>query len=319
MRKENTQKGITLVALIITIIIMLILVGISLNIAVGNGIFKVTQESAKQTEQQRINEIKFSKGKVTIIENGIAREIDISSFAHGSGGGSASGNIVVPENVKEGDIVTYEPVSAYTSLSNAYSLNLAGCTGSFYTENLGEWKVLSIDKTSGVIKIIPKNATNLELQLEGEDGYNNAISALNSICGILYGNTENTDYLATAVNITVEDINGITGYAPTSADAYYSYETEKQENFNPLFKGWININKNYWLASTYEDYFWEYASPASGGPYEDKDCYVRKITSSGNLDVGYLGGFEGNQANMIYNNEKVCASIRPIVTLTPKV
>lgn len=47
---SNDHKGITLVALIMTVIIMLILAGVTINIALDGGLFGMTKEAAKQTE-----------------------------------------------------------------------------------------------------------------------------------------------------------------------------------------------------------------------------------------------------------------------------
>ena len=45
-------KGITLIALIITIIVMLILVGVTITVAINGGLFKISKESASKTEQK---------------------------------------------------------------------------------------------------------------------------------------------------------------------------------------------------------------------------------------------------------------------------
>ena len=62
----KTQKGITLIALIITIIVMLILVGVSVSVALNTGLFKTAQGVAKNTEAERINETAISNGSVTV-------------------------------------------------------------------------------------------------------------------------------------------------------------------------------------------------------------------------------------------------------------
>ncbi len=74
----KTQKGITLIALIITIIVMLILVGVTVSIALNSGLFKATQGAAKNTEAERINETKLSTGKVNIG----GEEVDITNTAN---------------------------------------------------------------------------------------------------------------------------------------------------------------------------------------------------------------------------------------------
>ena len=55
MKKQN---GITLIALIITIIVMLILAGVAISMAVGdNGIIERTQAAIKESERADIQEI----------------------------------------------------------------------------------------------------------------------------------------------------------------------------------------------------------------------------------------------------------------------
>ena len=53
MRKEN---GITLVALVITIIVMLILVGVTVTVALNGGLFQTAKKAAQDTEKARIQE-----------------------------------------------------------------------------------------------------------------------------------------------------------------------------------------------------------------------------------------------------------------------
>ena len=49
-------KGITLIALIITIIVMLILVGVTVTTAINGGLFTASQEAKFKTEVSQIKE-----------------------------------------------------------------------------------------------------------------------------------------------------------------------------------------------------------------------------------------------------------------------
>ena len=64
MMKE--QKGITLVALVITIIVMLILVGVSITVALNGGLFTNAKDAANNTAEARNAELNLSNGKVTV-------------------------------------------------------------------------------------------------------------------------------------------------------------------------------------------------------------------------------------------------------------
>ena len=57
MKKQNT-KGITLIALVVTIVVLLILAAVSISMLVGeNGIIKQTQEAKDESEQARVEEL----------------------------------------------------------------------------------------------------------------------------------------------------------------------------------------------------------------------------------------------------------------------
>lgn len=76
------QKGITLVALVITIIVMLILVGVSVTVALKGGLFDSAKTAADDTETAAEAENKLSSGTVTIYNetSNTNEEVPIDSF-----------------------------------------------------------------------------------------------------------------------------------------------------------------------------------------------------------------------------------------------
>lgn len=60
------QKGITLVALVITIIVMLILVAVSVTVALQGGLFQKAKTAANGTNAEAEAERKLSNGEVNI-------------------------------------------------------------------------------------------------------------------------------------------------------------------------------------------------------------------------------------------------------------
>ena len=66
MKNIKTQKGITLIALVITIIVMLILVGVTISMALNGGLFGYAKTAAKDTESQKQAEEELASGKVTV-------------------------------------------------------------------------------------------------------------------------------------------------------------------------------------------------------------------------------------------------------------
>ena len=219
----KTQKGITLIALIITIIVMLILVGVSVSVALNTGLFSTAQGAAKNTEAEKANEVKISNGTVNIDGD----ETNIKEYVDGLSGGK---QITLPEDLSVGDIVEYTPSSDYTEASK-YTVSLAGCSGSFYTEDFGSWRVVSVND-DGTIKLTSEKATTDGLTLTGAHGYNNGIDALNTICATLYGSTENNKYYVELVeSIDIEDLEEA-GATITKEEGVY--ELAKTNHYFPI-------------------------------------------------------------------------------------
>ena len=100
MKKKKFMKGnrgITLVALVVTIVVLLILAGISLNLVLGeNGIITKAQEARDKTEQARINTEKSMNSLEQELSDYV---IKIESGNGGNSGGSQTTveNVVIPE------------------------------------------------------------------------------------------------------------------------------------------------------------------------------------------------------------------------------
>ena len=62
----RTEKGITLIALVITIIVMLILVAVTITIAVNGGLFNYARNASVDTNGAIENEQKLGNGTVTV-------------------------------------------------------------------------------------------------------------------------------------------------------------------------------------------------------------------------------------------------------------
>ena len=78
------QKGITLVALIITIIVMLILVGVSITVAINGGLFDRAREGRDLTNEAATEEKNLADGTVTIQQNGTNVETSIDDIVNGT-------------------------------------------------------------------------------------------------------------------------------------------------------------------------------------------------------------------------------------------
>ncbi len=62
----RSQKGITLIALVITIIVMLILVAVTITMAVNGGLFNYARSAGQQTNGAVTNEQTLANGTVSV-------------------------------------------------------------------------------------------------------------------------------------------------------------------------------------------------------------------------------------------------------------
>ena len=60
LNSKKNNKGITLIALIITIIVMLILVGVSVTVALNGGLFDTAQKAVSKTQIAEDKEMLFT-------------------------------------------------------------------------------------------------------------------------------------------------------------------------------------------------------------------------------------------------------------------
>ena len=223
----KNSKGITLVALVITIIILLILAGISISALTNTGIFQKAKDAKRKSEDATLDQ----NTKLDEYENEIDKYIPKANS--------------LAKAVKVGDYVAYTPdkldksaldklkenLNTYSGARNlkTYSaigrdnLSLRVIDGDEKTgavrlisatptsnnttnsaigrDNLG-WRVLDVDEKTGAVRLISATPTDKTIVLYGYDGYNNAVKLLDDVCSTLYNSK-----LATKVqNLKIEDI-----------------------------------------------------------------------------------------------------------------
>ena len=65
MKIKNKEKGITLIALVVTIVVLLILAGVSVNALFGNsGIIEKAKEAQNKMDNATENDQKFHSAKI---------------------------------------------------------------------------------------------------------------------------------------------------------------------------------------------------------------------------------------------------------------
>ena len=212
--KIKNKNGITLVALVITVIILIILASISLNFLVGNeGLIEKAKRGAANyiEEEEKEQQILSSINLDTLITN------------KGQTQSQTPDPVSIPEGLEIGSTVSYSPVGTYEWRAEYCSTNLstiaqdANYTSYDSTNHVGlldsstdgfkleQWKVLSINEDTGIVQLVPTSPTSSTVYLSQAQGYNNGINMLNEACAALYGN--GTTIRARSINMN--DFEGL--------------------------------------------------------------------------------------------------------------
>ena len=252
---KSTNKGITLIALVITIIVMLILVAVTISMAVNGGLFNYAKKATGEMQNAIDEEQLLAEGKIKIGETwynsideylGTEKVEEIHNWTR-------TGDIFTCSHCEAeytmGEVVDYEDAGAasttltasksgvdkyYEDMDSTYpDFAKVDANGNQTIEAQDvNWVVLGIEDTNKD----GKNETLLittETDLWGVDeeenwygvcfygaaGYNNAVDEINRICKELYSNSEYGE----ARGMTIEDVNSALNYTPTGG----MYEDEE--------------------------------------------------------------------------------------------
>ena len=236
MNKLKKEKGITLIALVVTIIVLIILAGISINLVLGNNGIITKARDARSNFARAANEEQTGLDALLAEMN---EKID---------GNSSKGTLQIPEELKVGDTISYTPSGSYVwdseyyastdnDGSNSYPDNFLYTGSTTLSERRAEleaiaeesrtdaqkkelaamenakdmtitsWRVLSIDRNNNTVKLVPAEALGEDetdsVFLQGAQGYNNGVYLIKEACERLYSDSSKG---ATAESITIEDI-----------------------------------------------------------------------------------------------------------------
>ena len=235
MKNKRKDKGITLIALIVTIIILIILASISIGALTGdNGIINQAHTAKENTEiasweeqidlaiidaenkhrdpklDDVIEELK-NKGVITnneqVKENG---DIETNEPTYIITGKLDDYIPHIPEGLEIGSEVSYSPEGSYNWDADYYysgssTYNDVALNTSDTNYEITSWKVLDIDKGNEIVKLVPTAPTTGRVTLGGAQGYNNAVKLLNDACSNLYGYGGKKAGIS-ARSINIEDI-----------------------------------------------------------------------------------------------------------------
>ena len=208
----KNSKGITLVALVITIIILLILAGISISALTNTGIFQKAKEAKQKSDDAALDQ----NTKLDEYENELDKYLPKQNENS------------LAKAVKVGDYIEYKPDklddNALATLKNNLK-NYSGASDNTTNSAIARddslrWRVLDIDEKTGAVRLISATPTSSTVTLEGYNGYNNAVKLLDDACSTLYNSK-----LATKVqNLKIEDITKHMTTQPTEDTTEYHPE-----------------------------------------------------------------------------------------------
>ena len=263
---SKKEKGITLIALVVTIIVLLILVGISVNMLTGqNGILVRSAEAKEQTkitnakeeiEMASMEVMSEEEGNVPMdslkekLENNNVDIVDGANFpliVKKDGGNFAvdeSGEAtIIPENLEIGSTVKYESSGTYDNWKSDYSGTEDTTTTTLNAKDgdfkIDTWRVLDIK--NGNIILVPSRPASGAVRLKGEQGYNNGVKLLNDACSSLYSNSSKG---ITARSINIGDIEKYMLAEKVDEVHQYSY-SESAKYGSQKANAYTGKNKNY--------------------------------------------------------------------------
>ena len=223
--KRRTEKGITLVALVITIIIIIILATVTINMAFGdNGLIKQAELARDMAANSIIHE-EDSMANLTAYMNEI--------MTGGTSGAKTLVQAFEDGDIAVGDYVNYTP-TAVQRVSVGKERTGYDETQNFSTDMNTTWRVLGLSEDGNHLLLtsgspIKKEGENPYLVLQGAAGYLNGIGVLDEIAGIYHNSTVAEE----TRSITLEDIERalevIVEYPEVGGEGYV-YLKEKNNN-----------------------------------------------------------------------------------------
>ena len=217
MRNIKEKRGITLIALAVTIVVILILAGVTLDVTLGeNGILNKSKEAANRMN----NLVKEDEAELNELLNELNETMD----------SNWNSNIEIPEpepegenildliddgTIEIGDYIAYNPTGDGSYVVNG-TYSGTGIDQTINKETLN-WRVL--DKTQdGTVRLISATPTLATVKLQEENGYNNAVYLLDELCNTLYKGEK-----ATAKNLKIEDIQDKMNLSVWNYNTYPNY------------------------------------------------------------------------------------------------
>jgi len=270
MEVNIKERGITLISLAVTVVVLMFLAGIIIaSNKDNNGILDIANNKKEETERMTIEEgikielqedppesyadlIEFLKGYGTILNEDVPDEATLVTT-------KGEYKILVKDiwntdkeelGISVGDYVEYSYDGGTYIVDGTYSGTNEEKTITILNSGTSIWRVIDVNKQSKQVKIIPTSLNNYEITLNGVNGFNNGVKLINDLCNQIFSNSQ---YNATAKNIDIEDIEKISSNISELKGINYGIEKEYNSLIYPyVLKGENNNSEQDEFFNNYE-------------------------------------------------------------------
>ena len=266
--KENIrERGITLIALVVTIIVLLILASISISVILGdNGLIEMARKAANKTNEA----VEKEQGDIANLTN------DLKDYLSGTTGEKTLVQMFRDGELKVGDYLNYKnpETGSYIAKAERTGMDRAEIEGltdqKFSVENNDlHWRILGIDEATGGLKLISGRPIKREgaeddpyFYMYGANAYLNGEEELNNIAKIF----KNEKYAKEVRSVTIEDINEAVGIKkeditrvnlgcdPEYEDKQYGESYSFDNQYTP--ESWLNNKQQITVSETVDGYYY---------------------------------------------------------------
>ena len=280
-RNYLKQNGITLIALVVTIVVLLILAGVSLNaIFSENGLIKRAQDAQNKMNQATQNDLDSINSLNEWIDstvNGtvVGKEGSLLAMyqkAQKENCDNSDGECNDATHLHIGDYVDYKnPTSGTANVTSAESGVYGSDSNGYTTANVTQtytlsttknninWRVFGIDNETGGLKLIAADPIERDensglsviagtavndpyLYLRGAEGYLHGPTVMNKISAMYLNSTYATKARSVTMN-DIDEITGITTEAKIKEVDILGYGTEYNFDKHYTPELWLQIGK----------------------------------------------------------------------------
>ena len=256
------EKAITLIALVVTIVILLILAGVTITMTLGqNGLFtraregaaaynesevrddlsmlitQYTWDKAAEKTDKNLGDYLKENGATSVKANADGTTLEVTYKGYTFKVNKDSGEITEVSKGEGSDSPTTPTIIpkvgeivSYTSNTPSTGYDLSTAKSGYSSAQTIDskydpkvWKIMEVDENGNITKLFGvPNSSQSSVYFQGSTGYNNGVYLLNDICKSRYGNAS---LGATARSLNIEDIESrmnATGIAARNANKGYN-------------------------------------------------------------------------------------------------